>query len=148
MSAVEREPAREDLLAMAYADGELRGKELEEFEALLATRADLRLEVVRARRLAVLAQRSAGPEPMEHEWRALGRDPVQRAALGLGRIALAGGSLLVAAGAAWALWNSGAPAWLRIGAAAVAAGLAILLGAAVRARLRTRGLDPYRDVVR
>lgn len=148
MSAAEREPEREELLAMAYADGELRGREREEFEALLATRADLRLEVARTQRLAVLARRAAGPEPMDLEWRALAREPLQRAALGAGRVAFAGGSLLVALGAAWALLASGAPAWLRIGATAAACGLAILLGAAVRARLRTRGLDPYRDVVR
>jgi membrane protein implicated in regulation of membrane protease activity len=59
-----------------------------------------------------------------------------------------GGAGAVAVGAAWALWTSDAPPWLRIGATAAASGLAILLGAAVRARLRTRGLDPYRDVVR
>jgi hypothetical protein len=148
MSTVEREPRREELLAMAYADGELRGAEREEFEGLLATREDLRLEVVRMQRLGVLARQAAGPEPMDHEWRDLARDPVQRAAAGLGRVALIGGSCLVAIGAAWALWTSDAPAWLQLGASAAAVGLAILLGAAVRARLRTRAFDPYRDIVR
>ena len=148
MSTVEREPRREELLAMAYADGELRGAEREEFEGLLATREDLRLEVVRMQRLAVLARQSAGPEPMDHEWRELARDPAQRAATGLGRIALIGGLFVVAIGAAWSLWTSDAPAWIQLGASVAAVGLAILLGAALRARMRTRAFDPYRDIVR
>ncbi len=142
------EPDRHDLLAMAYADGELPPDERLAFEALLVERPELALEVAEFERLAVMARQCVPPEPMDLEWRSLSRDATQRA---LER----GGRLLCGLGAAGLL------AWLGLELAAssiaIVGKLALFscaLGALfswvalARARARTRRLDPYTDVVR
>lgn len=148
LRAEEREPSRDELRAMAYADGELSAAERREFELQLAERPDLRREVSRLRRLEVLARQAAGPEPMDHEWRTLACDPVQRVGIGLGWTLLGGGALVLAAVGLWELWTSGAALVVKGAASAVLLGLALLLGATLRARLRTRAHDPYTEVQR
>lgn len=148
MAREAREPTREELSAMAYADGELSGTEREEFERLLGERADLRERVARARRLDVLARASAGPEPMDLEWRALDAEPLHRASLGLGLTLVLAGLALGAFGLLYFLWTSPLPKAVPLGAAAVLAGMAVLGFRAVRARLRTRALDPYSEIRR
>lgn len=148
MGANEPEPTRDELFAMAYADGELQGAEREAFERRLAERADLRLAVAHQRRLAVLARNAAGPEPMDHEWRALARDPLQRAGLGLGWALLLGGLALGLGWGLYAVWTSELAPALRLGLCAAALGFALLLGGALRARLRTRANDPYTELQR
>lgn len=148
MAAEEREPTREELLAMAYADGELRGAEREAFERELATRSELRLLVTRERRLDALARGAAGPEPMDHEWRALAADPLQRAGLGLGWFLLLGGLALGLIATFVALWLSDVDLTWKLALSAVALGFAVLLALAVRARLRTRAYDPYTEIQR
>ena len=148
MTTAEREPTKDELLAMAYADGELAGAELVEFERALAHRDDLRREVARLQRLHVLARHCAGPEPMDHEWSALRRDPLHRAGMGLGLTLFAlGGSALILF-ALWALWAGDAPTVLKAAITAVLAGAALLLATFVRARVRTRVYDPYREIQR
>jgi anti-sigma factor RsiW len=146
--ASEREPTREELQAMAYADGELAPAERAEFERQLAGRPDLALEVTRLQRLDVLARHAAGPEPKDLEWRRLRADPLQRAGLGLGWTLLVAGAAALLAAGVWALWQSDAALALKLGASAVLAGFAILLAASVRARLRTRAFDPYEEIDR
>jgi anti-sigma factor RsiW len=142
------QPTREELLAMAYADGELHGEARAEFEALMARRPELAREAAAAQRLLVLSRAAAGPEPMDHEWRRLDADPLQRASLWGGFALLA---LSAAAFVGWIGWSlAGAqPAWplqLALGSAALGA-LLLFLGA-LRARLRTLPYDPYRDIER
>lgn len=148
MAAEEREPTREELLAMAYADGELRGAELAAFERELSQNAELRLLVTRERRLDALARGAAGPEPMDHEWRALAADPLQRVGLGLGWSLMLGGFALGVVAAFVALWLSAADPLGKIALSAVALGFAVLLALAVRARRRTRAYDPYTEIQR
>ena len=144
----DRAPTADELRAMAYADGELTATERKQFEALLETRTDLRLEVARARRLELLARQAAGPEPMDHEWRALGTDATHRATLGLGWTLVGGGALLLAAVGLWELWTSEASLLVKSAVSAVTAGFALLLGGSVRARLATRPHDPYTEIRR
>ena len=68
------EPTRDELLAMAFFDGELAPEARAEFEARLADDADLRRQVAELKELDVLARNAAPREPMDHEWAALERD--------------------------------------------------------------------------
>ncbi len=144
----ERAPTSDELRAMAYADGELPESERKAFEAQLAARSDLRLEVARIHRLDVLARQAAGPEPMDHEWRALRTDSMQRAALGLGWTLFGSGAAVLAALGLWELWSSEASLLMKSAVSAVTVGFALLLGAAVRARLLTRAYDAYTEIRR
>jgi len=143
-----REPTRDELLAMAYVDGELTSAAHAEFEARLGTSAELRREVSALKELELLARAAAPTEPQDHEWQALARDPLHRGALGLGWTLLVlglGGALVLGA---YALLASDAPLWCKLVCLALALGFALLLGATLRARLRTAPLDPYRKVQR
>ena len=141
-------PGRDELLAMAYADGELGADERALFAERLAREPELAREVVRHERLAVLARRLAPPEPMDHEWKRLVRSPVQRAGrFGVWMIA-AGLSGLAALGlfALFADPDTGLAVKLLVGLAV--AGVALAIGAAFHARARTRAVDPYTEVER
>ena len=142
------QPTREQLMAMAYADGELEGTARAEFEALMAERPDLAREAAAAQRLLVLARAAAGPEPMDHEWRRLAADPLQRASHWGGFALLALG---LTAFLGWITWRvAGAPpAWpLQLALGASALGTLLLFLGALRARLCTLPFDPYRDIER
>ena len=145
----ESEPTREQLQAMAYADGELEQSVRREFEQQLAARPDLAREVTQLNRLQVLARQMAGPEPMDHEWARLERDPLQRAGIG-------GGLLLLLIGAVgltgWLGWEIGVsrdlnPVVKLLLWALLGGGLLMLL-ASIRARLRTLPFDPYTEIQR
>jgi anti-sigma factor RsiW len=133
---------------MAYVDGELDTEERREFELSLANRSDLRLEVARLRRLELLTRYAAGPEPMDHEWRELELDPVHRAGFGLGFLLLTAGSLALATLALYALWSSRVPVLVDVAITAIAVGFVALFLVTMRARMRTRHLDPYSDIER
>jgi len=143
-----REPTRDELLAMAYVDGELTADGRAEFEGRLAASTELRREVSALKELELLARAAAPREPMDHEWDALARDPVQRGSLGLGWTLLVLGALGGIGYGMFALLVSDAPPLLKLTVGALSVGLALLLGATVRARLRTLPLDPYRKVQR
>lgn len=142
------QPTREQLLAMAYADGELDETARAEFEALMRDRPDLAREAAAAQRLLVLARAAASPEPMDHEWRRLAADPLQRASHWGGFALLALG---LAAFLGWIAWSvAGAPParLLELALGASALGALLLFLGALRARLRTLPYDPYRDIER
>ena len=145
---LQREPSAEDLRVMAYVDGELGAEERLEFEHSLAGRADLRREIARLERLNVLARHAAGPEPLDHEWRALAREPLQRAGFGFGFVLVCAGALALGAGLLMLTWTSSVNLALKLAASALALGHAVLFLATLRARLRTRHLDPYTDIER
>ena len=75
MKANAREPSRDELLAMAYVDGELAPDAAAEFEGRLADEAHLGLHVAEFKKLELMARQLAPPEPADHEWLRLGRDP-------------------------------------------------------------------------
>jgi anti-sigma factor RsiW len=148
MNASEREPDREELQAMAYADGELSGEARAAFEALLPRRPDLVREVARHQRLNVLARSAAPPEPMDHEWRRLSRDPFQRALLVGGWVLGLAGLLLLVGWGLHALFTSDLPLFPKLALAALGLGLLALALAVLRGRLLTRPYDPYTEIQR
>lgn len=144
----DREPTRDELLAMAYVDGELTPAAHTEFEGRLEANAGLRRAVAELKELELLARRAAPKEPMDHEWAALARDPAQRSALGLGFGLLVLGLVTLGLFGLVELCTCTAPLALKIGLALLLFAGGFLLGATVRARLRTLPLDPYRKVQR
>jgi anti-sigma factor RsiW len=134
---------------MAYADGELGAAERAAFQARLAREPELGREVARHHALEVLARRLAPPEPVDHEWRRLALDPLQRGALGFGWVAMAVGTLGLAGLVLWRFAADESIGALERGlVVSLVVGAGALLAAAVRARLRTLPFDPYRNVER
>ena len=145
---VRREPTRDELLAMAYVDGELREDARPEFERRLASESALRREVVELQQLELIARAAAPREPLDHEWAALAREPLQRGTLILGWILLAAGALGLAGWCGFALCTCELPLLLKLLFGALLAGGLLLLLATLRARLRTLPFDPYTRVER
>lgn len=144
----ERAPTRDELLAMAYVDGELEERARADFEHRLASEPALRREVSALRRLEVLARTAAPPEIMDHEWAALARDPAQRGTLAMGWILAALGACGLAAYALYELCVAPMPLLVKLFLAALLLGVTALFLAVLRARLRTLPHDPYREVRR
>ncbi|QDU84691.1 hypothetical protein Pla163_18030 [Planctomycetes bacterium Pla163] len=78
MQHSDEQPTRDQLLAMAFADGELEGEERRAFELRLISEPELAGEVRDVRALAILARQVAPPEPQDAEWDRLERDLLQR----------------------------------------------------------------------
>ncbi len=148
MSAPLQEPSREQLLAMAYVDGELDPKARAEFENEIGLREDVRREVVQLQRLGLLARSMAGPEPIDHEWRKLARDPLQKTSTVLAFAGMAVGATGLAALCAWQVWKSDMEALPKFLLAALCGGALLLFLVTLRGRLRTLPYDPYTEIER
>ena len=148
MSSSIQEPSREQLLAMAYVDGELDPGARAAFEIELAAREDLRREVVQFQRLGLLARSMAAPEPIDHEWRKFARDPLQRTSTVAAFLALAAGATGLAGWGAWVIWESNMPATPKILLALLCGGALLLFLVTLRGRLRTLPYDPYTEIER
>jgi anti-sigma factor RsiW len=148
MSRTEREPTGDELLAMAYADGELAGDARRDFEARLAREPGLRREVAELRALDLLARQLAPPEPAELEWSRLESGFAQRTGNRIGLGLLGVGALLVVAG--FLCWTCGRPLpmLLQAGGLCLVHGLVLLFALALRARLKLSPHDPYTKVKR
>jgi anti-sigma factor RsiW len=142
------EPTRDELLAMAYFDGELAQDARRAFEERLAREPGLAREVTALERLHGLARHSVGPEPMDGEWQRLEREPLHRAGVGLGFALVFVGGMGLAGWLVLALVGSELSLALKLVCGALIAGAALLLLATLRARLRTLPYDPYTDVRR
>jgi len=142
------EPSRDQLLAMAYVDGELEESARAAFDQRLAREPALRREVSQLQELELLARSAAPPEPMDFEWAELGRDPLQRGALGLGWLLAGLGLVGLLVFGIVLVFVSGMPLLLKALLAALLVGVGLLFGATLRARLRTLPLDPYRKIQR
>ena len=145
-----REPAphRDELLAMAYVDGELSREDRVAFEARMEREPGLVREVAAQQRLAVLARAAAPREPLDVEWQRIASSTLHRVGLPLGWTLLA----LGAAGlAVWCAYEVAiAPIGLapKLLTAVLAAGFLVLFLLAVRARMATKPFDPYDGVKR
>lgn len=148
MNSASRAPTTDELLAMAYADGELSPEALRAFEERLSHEARLRTLVADQQRIAVLAREAAPAEPLALASLIVEREGPQPFLASLGRALLA---LAVAWIAVWLGLTCFEGAWRPpIAGAALSAtlGFALLALRAWRVRRATRHLDPYRDVRR
>lgn len=149
MSTASQHPTRDELLAMAYVDGELTAEAQAEIEARLPREPELARAVARYQRIEVAARAIAPEEPADHEWERLRRDPVQRTGLGLGWTLFVLGAIAAAVWVALELYRAEDLGWpFKVAIGLVAAGALLLLGMTVRARLRTLPYDPYTEVKR
>ena len=148
MSRIEREPSRDELLAMAYVDGELSGAERAAFEARLADERPLLGEVAKLKKLAVLARQSAPPEPMDHEWKRLEAEALHAGGSLLAFVLATVGGLGLLGWLFFELLRSDLELLPKTCLTALLVGLGTLFLITLRARLRTRPYDPYTEIER
>ena len=148
MSPKDRAPTRDELLAMAYVDGELEAGARREFEDRLGHENALLAEVAQLKELNLLARQLAPPEPMDHEWRRLDADWVHRGGRTGGLWLLGAGAMGLAACVLVWLFTSPLHLAAKACAGAVVVGLLLLFLTTLRARLRTLPYDPYTKVKR
>ena len=148
MTPPDRHPTRDELLAMAYVDGELTDDARTEFEVRLASESSLRGEITELRQLAILARQMAPPEPMDHEWDQLEREWIHSGGNNLGLTLLAVGATGLAACALWWIFTTDISPVPKAFAGATVGGALLLLLVTLRARLRTLPFDPYTKVKR
>lgn len=148
MKPEDRPPSPDELLAMAYADGELGAEQRAHFEARLQREPALGIEVAAQRRIAVVARDFAPPEPMDYEWERILRSRATRVGLWLAwtMIAIGGiGSILFGE---FELVQSSAHPAFKVLVTLLVMGVLLLFSLTLRARLRTRKFDPYTEVKR
>lgn len=148
MTPEDRPPSRDELLAMAYADGELAVHARREFEARLANDAGLRREVARQLEIAVLAREAAPPEPMDHEWNKIRAAPAYKFGIGLAWFLILFSSAGLLGWGEVELLQSNLDLPVKVLATLFLCGLILLFVLTWRARQATQHLDPYREVHR
>ncbi len=143
------EPSEDELLAMAYADGELNEEARREAAQRIASDEAFALRVAHYQRLDVTARSAASPEPQDTAHAKLAAEPTQRAALGLGWLALVTGLLGFYA---WIFYEmiqdpemETLPKVLLLGGIG---GFLLLFLAVLRGRLRELPFDPYTKIKR
>lgn len=143
------DPTPDELLAMAYADGELSVDEAKRFEERLRSESSLVRAVAEHQAVEVLARRSAPPEPADHDWASLQLDPVFRTSQGLGWILVIVGLSVSALMAVWGMaTNEGMSLLLRCTILGCLIGFVLLFLTVLWRRMRAYPLDPYRNVER
>ncbi len=148
---IEREetsPSPDELMAMAYVDGELGAPARIAFEMRLGREPLLAREVAAQQRLNVLARSVAPLEPEDHEWTRIERSKSRRFAFFLAWTMIVIGILGVTGLCEVELLQSHAPLSLKVFVSLIVAGGILLLTLVVRGRMRTRSLDPYLEVRR
>jgi len=143
------EPSEDELLAMAYADGELKEEARSDAAARIASDEDFALRVAHYQRLDVATRTATPPEPADTAHAKLSAEPSQRAALGLGMFALVAGFLGFYA---WVFYEmirdpelETLPKVLILGGIG---GFLLLFLAVLRNRLRELPHDPYTKIQR
>ena len=142
------EPSEDELLAMAYADGELNEEARREAAHRMASDEAFALRVAHYQRLDVTA-RTALQEPQDIAHAKLAAEPTQRAALGLGWAALSVG---LVGFYAWIFYvmvrDPEMPTTLKVLMLTGIGGFLLLFLAVLRKRLRELPFDPYTKVQR
>jgi anti-sigma factor RsiW len=144
----EKAPSVDELLAMAYVDGELDAPSRIAFEVRLAREPHLAREVAAQQRLDVLARSVAPLEPEDHEWSRMERSKSRRFGFLLAWAMIAIGVLGVTGMCEVELLESDAPVSLKVFITLIVAGGLLLFGLIARGRMRTRPFDPYVEVKR
>ncbi|MEM6672558.1 MAG: hypothetical protein AAF726_06915 [Planctomycetota bacterium] len=145
----DRPPTEDELLAMAYADGELSAEDLVRFELRLESEPGLTHMVAEHHALDVLARRVAPPEPADHQWKRLRSDPVFRSSVGLGWTLVIVSAVISFVLAVWGVGTNEALSLLtRLLILGSLFGFVLLFLTVLWRRLSTYSLDPYRHVER
>ena len=149
MTQEKREPTRDELLAMAYVDGELADDARTEFEARLASEPALLREVAELKKLEVIARQTAPPEPIDHEWKRLEKEVVHAGGHFLGFLLAALGTLGLAGWGMLEVFRDDELTLVpKLLIGMTIGGFAVLFLVILRARLRTLPYDPYTEVQR
>lgn len=140
----------DQMKAMRHADGELPAEERAAFESRLAREPRLAAEVAAQRQLAVMARNWSPRDPALEAWEARESSTLARALRWMGVVVLAAGVVVLVGFMHFVLTSeySRVPPWMAHVFEAALLGFLYLLWRAVRARLATRHLDPYRDLER
>lgn len=142
-------PSSDELLAMAFADGELSAEERLSFEQRMVHEEQLGRLVAEHMALDVLARRVAPKEPQDHEWERLRLNPLFSGSRSTGWFLLVLGSVLTLALTVFGVaTNESLSAPMRVGILGALLGLLLLFITVAARRLRTLPLDPYRHVER
>lgn len=143
------EPTEDELLAMAYADGELEPEARRQAAKRIAEDDAFALRVAHYQRLDVTTRTAISHEPQDTARAELSREPLQRATISLGWMSATVGFI---AFYAWVFYEilqneemSGAP---KVFLLCAAGGLFLLFLSVLRGRLRELPYDPYTDIER
>ncbi len=142
------EPLSDELLAMAYADGELTPEQRKSFEARLITETKLAEQLEEMRGLTLVARNLIPPEPEDREWRRISRDPLQSGGLRFAWLLCLLALLAMGAGLAVSIGDDGTHWTWKAGLILGGLGLSLLLLLALRERLAVLPHDPYRKLMR
>lgn len=145
----ESAPPPDELLAMAFADGELSPEERLAFEQRMVHEESLARLVAEHMALDVLARRVAPKEPQDHEWERLRLNPLFIGSRSSGWVLLVLGSVATLALTVFGVaTNESLSAPTRVGILGALLGFLLLFLTVAARRLRTLPLDPYRHVER
>lgn len=141
-------PEADQMLAMAFADGELRGEALEAFTQRIAREPALARAVDEFRRLELLTRQLSPPEPRDLVWREHASGELHRLLMFGSYVCLIlaasiGALLILCAALGWRI-----PAGPQVASALAVLGLLQMLFASLRWRKAERGHDPYVHVQR
>lgn len=142
------EPTNDELLAMAYVDGELDTEQRTALEARLPREPELARRVAHYRELELLARRMAAPEPADHEWERLESGPLHSVGARLAWVLLTLGALGLVGYGIFGLVASPVAAFPKTCLLCLIGGIALLAALTIHARLRLLPFDPYRKVKR
>ncbi len=148
MTARERDPSRDELLAMAYVDGELDADARSDFEERMSREEALLREVSELKKLALIARQVTPREPKDFEWDRLENEVVHGSGTFLAILASALGTLGIVAWLCYGLVRSDLEIVPKVFLCLLLGGLALLFLLVLRARLRTLPHDPYTEVER
>ncbi len=149
LAGADAEPSEEELLAMAYADGEMTPEESLRFESRMEAEPELVHRVAEHHALDVLARRIAPKEPADHDWAALQLDPLYQGTVGAGWFLLIAATALSFALAVWAVATNEGISYLHRGLILSSLlGFTLLFLTVLWRRIRAIPLDPYRHVER
>ena len=149
INGADKPPSQDELLAMAYADGELSTEDALHFETRLSGEPALTRLLAEHHALDVLARRIAPPEPADHEWSRLKVDPLFRASASLGWSLVIAGAAFSFALAIWGIsTNEALSLWQRVLILGSLLGFLLLFVSVLWRRVRSYPLDPYRHVQR
>jgi anti-sigma factor RsiW len=148
MTSDNAHPTRDELLVMAYVDDELADEQRSTFQNRLADEPELARQVAAYRKLEILTRQMAPPEPRDHEWHKLEREPEQRHGHPLGWMLVLLGTVGLGLWLFAFVLGSTLDPWAKACLLSLGLGLTLLLFLRWRRGARLAPYDPYTEVRR